>query len=174
MPKGPSDILMDGIPNRSLGTLCIQSAPASMAAFSSTVIRLSRSCTRWSTGRLGFLYGALAGTLGAWATPEMTAKQSARRERSFFIMVHQDAYQIVFVVIAKYKAIAGIARHRRHRAGSEKLNLFHRGDAEVRRKAKERDIGKAKLNHKGHKGTQRKRGVLSYSCFLFFSLRPLR
>ena len=54
-PSGPSLILMAGIPRRSLGTVSIQLRPDSMAAFSSALMRPSRSWTRCSTGTDGFL-----------------------------------------------------------------------------------------------------------------------
>ena len=57
-PMGPSAILMAGMPRRSIGADSIQPEPASMVAFSSSVMRLSRSATRWSTGNDAFLYAA--------------------------------------------------------------------------------------------------------------------
>src|SRR5580704_17934246 len=63
-PRGPSAILMAGIPSRSIGMDSIQPEPASIDAFSSNVMRPTRSFTRSSTGRVAFLYGASAGTEG--------------------------------------------------------------------------------------------------------------
>src|SRR3954463_13363261 len=57
-PIGPSAILIPGIPRRGMEADSIQPEPASMVAFSSSVMRWSRSATRWSTGREEFLYGA--------------------------------------------------------------------------------------------------------------------
>src|ERR1700733_4136041 len=81
MPNGPSAIFMDGIPSRSLGTLCIQSAPLSMATFSSSVMRPSRSSTRCSTARLGFLYGGRLEPLWFCATPHTVANRIKRKQR---------------------------------------------------------------------------------------------
>ena len=44
-----------------MGADSIQPEPESMVAFSSSVMRPSRSATRWSTGKLAFLYGASLG-----------------------------------------------------------------------------------------------------------------
>src|SRR5579863_7178323 len=73
-PRGPSAILMAGMPSRSMGMDSIHPEPASMEAFSSSVMRPSRSVTRCSTGVLGFLYGALAGTT-VWAEPGATIRR---------------------------------------------------------------------------------------------------
>ena len=54
-PSGPSAILIAGIPRRGIGVDSIQPEPASIDAFSSRVIRFSRSATRLSTGRRAFL-----------------------------------------------------------------------------------------------------------------------
>ena len=50
-PIGPSAILIAGMPSRSIGADSIQPDPDSIVAFSSSVMRLSRSATRWSSGR---------------------------------------------------------------------------------------------------------------------------
>ena len=47
-PMGPSAILIAGIPSRSMGADSIQPDPESMVAFSSRVMRFSRSATRCS------------------------------------------------------------------------------------------------------------------------------
>jgi hypothetical protein len=54
-PIGPSAILIAGIPSRSIGADSIHPDPESMVAFSSKVMLLSRSETRFSTGRDVFL-----------------------------------------------------------------------------------------------------------------------
>ena len=51
----PSAILIAGIPSRTIGADSIQPDPESIVAFSSRVIRLSRSVTRVSTGNAAFL-----------------------------------------------------------------------------------------------------------------------
>src|SRR6266700_6844154 len=61
-PVGPSAILIAGIPNRAIGADSIHPEPESIVAFSSSVMRLNRSATRFSTGSAAFLYGAFAGT----------------------------------------------------------------------------------------------------------------
>src|SRR3569833_2236767 len=47
-PRGPSAILIARIPRRGIEADSIQPEPASIVAFSSRVLRLSRSATRWS------------------------------------------------------------------------------------------------------------------------------
>src|SRR5579863_9536039 len=64
-PIGPSAILIAGMPRRGMGADSIQPEPESMVAFSSRVMRLRRSCTRWSTGRDVSLSGDVAGEVGA-------------------------------------------------------------------------------------------------------------
>ena len=54
-PSGPSAILIAGIPSRGIGVDSIQPEPASIDAFSSSVMRFSRSATRLSAGRRAFL-----------------------------------------------------------------------------------------------------------------------
>src|SRR5208337_5386076 len=75
MPRGPSAIFMEGMPSRALGTVLIQLAPANIATFSCSVIRLRRSCTRCSTGKAEFLYGGLPESLWLWETPGRTQRQ---------------------------------------------------------------------------------------------------
>src|SRR5580704_16525211 len=88
-PIGPSAILMAGMPRRSMGIDSIQPEPASMDAFSSSVMRPSRSFTRSSNGVCEFLYGASAGTAvcpesEAAASSQLTMKRRVRRLRGIF------------------------------------------------------------------------------------------
>src|ERR1700677_1450298 len=85
IPAGPSAILIDGIPSRGIATVSIQFAPLSSETFSSTVIRPSRSSTRFSTGCFVALYRACAGSSCAGVlgranatapTPNNTARAS--------------------------------------------------------------------------------------------------
>jgi hypothetical protein len=55
IPIGPSAILIAGIPSLGMGVLSIQPDPLNIAAFSSSVIRPSRSDTLCFTANLGFL-----------------------------------------------------------------------------------------------------------------------
>ena len=55
VPSGPSAILIAGIPSRGIAADSIHDCPASSVAFSSSVIRLSRSFTRSSAGSFAFL-----------------------------------------------------------------------------------------------------------------------
>ena len=54
-PRGPSAILIAGIPKRGIGIDSIHPEPATIDAFSSIVMRLSRSAARFSAERLAFL-----------------------------------------------------------------------------------------------------------------------
>jgi hypothetical protein len=91
MPMGPSAILICGMPRRGTPVLSIQPEPASMATFSSSVMRDNASATLCATGRLAFLYGAEASTpLCANAVTDdipndtkPTATQFTRTELSF-------------------------------------------------------------------------------------------
>src|ERR1700759_130469 len=56
-PMGPSAIFIEGMPRRWIAADSIQPEPASMVAFSLSVIRFSKSCTRWSIWSAVFLYG---------------------------------------------------------------------------------------------------------------------
>src|ERR1700679_3040840 len=88
-PNGPSAILIAGIPSRSIGMDSIQPDPASIEAFSSSVMRLSRSATRCSTGVAGFLYGALAetGACAGSSTAETTAAKKQMEIRHISVWV---------------------------------------------------------------------------------------
>ena len=86
MPIGPSAIFIAGMPSRSFGTLSIQLAPLNMATFSSNVMRLSRSRTRSSTAKRGFLYGGILEALWFCAMPRTAGKKIKKNRRLIFFL----------------------------------------------------------------------------------------
>src|SRR5689334_19687127 len=95
-PIGPSAILIAGIPRRATGLLSIQPLPLSISAFSSGVMRLSRSSTRCSTGALEFLYSGGAESpfwlraTGATLQPKASTA-AAGRAQAIFLDIHTSA-----------------------------------------------------------------------------------